>query len=753
MLMKKSVFCITFLIIALHSVHSLDVNAITAALQTSLDLWDRVVPWVRLGAVPVKQDLDPQSVLTALRMDLQKANRYTEFKYLFDFIENKISDGTLVFRVIDEQPPLPGYWPAYISDTLKAVIICHRDLRSTETESAILNGSLLRTIGMLYYFEHSGCPPVYINGRNPLYEFAAFMTGNHLESIYLKDIVNFNSNSEVKTDWPRWLLESAEITNLSEIARRVYGIDMGYAYYFLHKLSELSSTNKVIEILNVMGDMPSGFIEKINQDRYSMYDLSQQSLNNGILARSNLIFTPWILITLNFFVPASNTDFQNCAKAILDQYNTLKKSCSYLESLVLSERQRYLNSLSFRSYDIDVPLLGEKPKTGKNLEPEKLSGTATISWYRECVEYGFFEYRGYLPISNAEARKTSAFRFSYDAQGKIIGIEHFYMGHLRRTEDLNGAARITIYRMGNNELWRWENQNGVLINNDNGFAFINSTITDDYQEYQFYSSNDNRVYHEMGVWSIKKYKLKDGYFYCFLDQAGKSMLNYYGYAFVGYTQNGKYEQIRFYGLDMKPVISNLLGIHGIIITHTKTLLMHVEEKAFIDTNQNICKVYDDYWSSRRIITKDSIVFNILDTEGQPALSKFGFSSMKCVLENGLIVSDSFYNVHEKAENNLMGFHKRTYVYDMYGNLVEDAYFDSQHNPCLGIDGIHHRMMKYDKNGYLEEVFFYNTNGNPMGDFTGAARIRWYRDEFENIIDIDAWDEQGLKMTGRISQDI
>ncbi|AEJ20202.1 hypothetical protein [Gracilinema caldarium] len=723
-------------------------------LDYSIKLWDATVPWVRLGTAPIQEAYDPAPILQDIARDMELAGRYKEFEYLFNFVENIRSGTSHTFRIINENPPSPGFWPAMGNQSEYAIVISSEDLEYLQQEPYLLRASLLRAISTLYYINVERYPAVWKNDRNPLYEFSAFMTGNHIESIYLREIVPFNKLSSIAKDWHEWLLNSAQYDNLEDVALHCYSTQMSLAYYYIRELMNLSNYNQVFNLYKSMYEINPQMLTDMFQIIYGLGYKNQQMIHTGSYVRTMLMVYPWVLLALQSVIPASNTDFQQYHNAVFEKLRIIQNMYMYMEPFVLKARQHFLNGFTYRLPDqtMTAYLASETSSVTQKTLPLRPE-TVKISWYGTYNDYGYTDFIGFLPMKEKEALATKAYRFSYNNKNELIAIESVYKGKLYQDEDFFDAAQVEIVRDETGERWYWKNAKGKLINNSDGFAILYIRNKTDGQYLEFYASDGRRIVNENGMWSIKQSRVPGGYEYYYLDGSGRNSTSYFGYSMVRIIKQGNSYDIRYFGIDGKPALAQSIGVHRVLENIIQGATSFKLETSFYDTTLQPCMKKGDLWMERNTISRDKIVYEILDQKGNPALCVYGFSIIFYSLVNGLNVKTVYADVAGKEVNTMTGFSRELYSYNADGNVTETLLFASNNKPAANLEGIHKKVMKYDKNGFLEELYYYDTNNKPANDITGAARIRWINDEEGTILEVDAWNANGIKLTNHIQIDL
>ena len=753
--MKRSfsvILLLTCIILQGFSATNLDV-----LLEQSINLWDKTVPWVRLGSAPALQDYDPTPLVQDILQDVERAGRYQEFEYLFSYLASKISEKSLVLRIIQENPPSPGFWPAMVDQSQYAIVISFADLDYLQEEPYLLRASFLRAVSTLYYIECAPFPAVYRNMRNPLCEFPAFMTGNHIESIYLREIVPFNKMSSIAKDWHGWLFDSAQNDNLADLAEFFYGITMHHAYGFIGELNHLTNLQQVFNLYKTMYEIDPVMFNDMLQLVYGSEYSNAKMGYTGTFARTMLIMYPWILFTLQTIVPHSSakTDFLKLQEAIIEKLQVIQKLNAYMDPIVLAIRQENLNRYKFNASDKSMAtLIAAESSTNK-----KISGlpnrpeTAKINWFYDYINYGYTDYAGTLPLSEKEALNTKAYRFSYNNKGQLIAIESFYKGKLCEDSDRLDAAQIEIIRDDTCERWYWKNVSGKLTMNKYGFAVLKIANKETGQYFAFYSDDGRRIPNDNGIWTIQKQLIPNGFEYRFFDGSGRATTSYNGVSVQRFVKQDNNWDIRFFGSDNNPVKDNSIDAHRIYEKHIINASTHIIEVSYYDENLNPCMKRGEVWIERYSTSRERVMFELLDQKGKPVLGICGFSKVIHTVSKGLVIRSVFMDITGKEVNTMTGFSRQQYSYNNDGNITEVIIFNSNNKPATNMEGIHKRVMKYDKNGFMEELYFYDTNGKPVNDTTGAARIRWINDEDGTILGMDAWNANGFKLTNRFQMDI
>jgi len=86
-----------------------------------------------------------------------------------------------------------------------------------------------------------------------------------------------------------------------------------------------------------------------------------------------------------------------------------------------------------------------------------------------------------------------------------------------------------------------------------------------------------------------------------------------------------------------------------------------------------------------------------------------------------MLSQAYYDEHDKPMKGNNGCHKVTYKYDGNGNKIEEAYFGTDGKATL-VNGVHLEKYTYDEKGNMTLYALYDQSGKPKNCEAGFQKI-------------------------------
>jgi len=432
--------------------------------------------------------------------------------------------------------------------------------------------------------------------------------------------------------------------------------------------------------------------------------------------------------------------------AFLRSFGSLHR---YFDPHVVAERQKTLNTLVFGPPEPGAPDAASPFPPNPADAPATLPGAASERWYRWCEKPDPFSFEGLMPVSAEEASNLAAYRFSSDAEGRLIAVEYFVKGRPRGAGTLMYASRISVERDGGTETWRWENPFGNAIVNESGYALMRVVDGDGGRSMTFYMPDGRRVQDESGAWTVSRTEIEGGYELRFLDGSGLPWAGGYGYALdrrmVG---EGRARDRTVFAADGKPVASRSTGVHRTVRAEVPGSGGLALEYRYYGTDRKPALFTGNHAADLDVWSADSHRRETRGADGLPVVGPAGFCVEETIFRDGLPVLARTLGPEGEPLATLAGYQSRDFSYDQAGNMVESSFLGVDGEPVLGDGGIHRRIGVYGERGVLVEVRFYGTDGEPMADETGAARIRWTIGPDGISTGADAWDAGGILISGR-----
>ncbi|MBN1520077.1 MAG: hypothetical protein JW923_08305 [Spirochaetales bacterium] len=746
----KKYLALALLILAAGTALALDPRVLDASLTASMDYWDAAVPWIRLGSAPAVRAVDPSPILRGLYGDFSAVGRYEEFSYLISFVEDGLEDGWLEVRVVNDQPPSPGFWPARTGPKSAAIVISESDEKLLASDPNIYRSSFLRAAATLYFIEEEPSLSALYRGRNVLNEFSAFMSGCWVESIYLGEIRGLKGPSGPARNYIEFLVSSLVGDNLASVGKNLFFMNMDLAYSTINGVSDVDSAQAAVKLLEGFSGFYAAFETDLKRcvygDRPGAY-----LLDRAFSARSVLVAVPWLELSIWRMAGRADTEVQDSLNNLQAELAELLDAYRYVDTFVSEWLIGAHNDLALRPPEPDAPAANSSQLAPAGMD-SAVAGAASEEWYRYCVPESPFSLKGYLPLTREQAAEGTAYRLSMDAEGRLVAIDHYIHGRPQGGESLDWAARLAIERDGDTEVWRWINQAGGLATNQQGWSMMltrpGSGVAE--TEYLFYSADGRRVRDVSGAWSVIRRTLQENSFeYEYRDASGRPFSAFLGYAVDRRIALTPDAELRVLLSDTgRPAFSSSWGYQKSLHTVTsETGRMH-SRLEFFDTDGEPFDVLGAYASRVYFLSESERRVELLNRVGLPTDYGFGFSSEIAELDRGLVTSVRLFGPEGLARTGVDGYHSVEISLDARGLPVSSAFFDADGKPTSGLYGYHRRDDTYDERGFLVEAVFLDAEGKPATSELGAARIRWSLDDQGTPYWADAWDKNGALLSGQ-----
>ncbi len=179
-----------------------------------------------------------------------------------------------------------------------------------------------------------------------------------------------------------------------------------------------------------------------------------------------------------------------------------------------------------------------------------------------------------------------------------------------------------------------------------------------------------------------------------------------------YDNKGNRVKCFYYGTDSKPIV----GKEGwASSTYEYDAFGNTTKQCFFGIDGNptdpkkmvpvgICE-YDKHNNMIYIAAQDGNGNFIINPNTGWAISRMEYDNRSRIL------SQSYFDEHDKPTKDEDGIHKTTYKYDGYGHKMEEAYFGTDGKPT-SVNGVHLNKYTYDEKGNLTIVAYYNPSGKP-----------------------------------------
>ncbi len=736
--MKKLCVCILFFI-PLFLVGALPQDALEQYLQRSLDHWDISAPWIRMGEEPYSGTLDPGEIILSIREDLAKKNRLEEFKYIFDYYRRMEKEGAISVGIVEELPPTPGFFPVRRDGRARGIVISRQDMALVDADPALFRSSFLRALTILVYLESNASFHTPFQRRNFMVELVSFMTGYHVEAIYLSEILNVRYPKGPSASYQELLLRSARENNLRELAFVLYSLDLDFIYNVINGIRKIENVQTAGNLLEYYSELPD--MLAYDASRLSFLPEPNMGLvNKGSFIRSVTMTMPWLYLDLEKKIPSSFTDLREKLDSSYKLFDPVFYGFRYGDEPVLRSQIININLQHFRPPDPEI--VAEISR-----ENAVVAGaTDPVRWYRYYDERGLFNPDPELEITREEAMAGAAFGVSRTEKDEVTGIMYRVQERPETDYFLDGVATIRIRREAGRETWFWKNEFGTVTDNSRGVAVMVGTRDSAAggTVYRFYDRKGHAVRDASGAWMIRINEPEEGVRETvFLNAASTPIRSVEGYALERMILRSAEETKRYlYDVSGDPVMSWIDDFHYSRMTERPGKESIVREYFFYDTEQHPVSVPGQAVRERHSVTQDMIEVRLLDKEGGLMLCSAGFAIQRTVYEQGLLREIRFSNIENNPAYTIDGFSSVRYDYDEIGRIKSYSFYDIQHAPVACSSGYHRKEYSFEKDSLIREVSHFDSGGNPAEDEQNVFRIRLYLDENGNFDRAEAWDARG-----------
>lgn len=721
-------------------------------------IWEGCSQYVRLGKAPSGSTIDPGAALRRLASDFSSAGRYDEFGYLIEYVERSVASGRLAISAVDDVPPLPGFWPARVGAAKRAIVVNADELAGLSPDDAIYRSSFLRAAAALYYADASPAVPGVHSGRNAAAELVAVMSGMYVESIYLLEVLRLAEPEGASADYIDLLLGSAVYDNLRGAASALFRVDLDYAYDAINAATKPASARGLADYLE-RAARELFELEVIVSTASLRASPGREDLEPAGKARAALIALPWAAREASRGRYGSDPSVRRALAGMVEALSSMASAYEPLDPIAMEDTRRFLNDLRFRAPDPLAPDVGEplpdyaEPDgSAEPSSPAVFPGASGERWYRLCLYDNPYEPVGELPIDLEEALLGAAYRFSYDAEGGLLAIEHFVYGRLRPSDLLQWAARI---RRGRDETgsWSvWESSYGYPIMNEAGYAMRRDSRTRSGLSLSFYAPDGRRVPDCSNSWIVGIEPRNGGYDLAYRTADGRPWSGYYGYALDARRFGPDGEETRSHFDELgRPAKTLSLGFHRSVTVEERRDGAIVVDMAFQDEHGEPAATFEGYYRQRVRLDDAGRTYELSDARGEPMTSSLGWAVERISWDRGLPVSLSFHAPGGEAVTSMEGFHEARYELSPDGSIVGLSFYGTEGEPVSSYEGYHRRIGEYDDKGALVGVEFLSVDGSPAADRSGASRIRWYLGADGSVESARVWDANGALIAGEPSR--
>ena len=189
-----------------------------------------------------------------------------------------------------------------------------------------------------------------------------------------------------------------------------------------------------------------------------------------------------------------------------------------------------------------------------------------------------------------------------------------------------------------------------------------------------------------------------------------------------YDNKGNRIKCFYYGTDSKPIVgkegwASSTYEYDAFGNTTKQCFFGIDGKPTDPKKMvpvGICE-YDKHNNMIYIAAQDGNGNFIINPNTGWAISRMEYDNRSQML------SQSYYDEHDKPMKGSNGCHKTTYKYDGYGNTTEEAYFGADRKPTL-VNGVHLEKYTYDEKGNMTVCAFYNQSEKPTNCDAGFHKF-------------------------------
>jgi YD repeat-containing protein len=315
--------------------------------------------------------------------------------------------------------------------------------------------------------------------------------------------------------------------------------------------------------------------------------------------------------------------------------------------------------------------------TGKTTSKNLHAGT---EYYRhlQFSETPYDIEKGTYPLTEAQAKNISCYKFTYDNSGKLISVEFVRNNLLLDYSSMRGAAKITYEYKGNKQIKHFFNKVNDPIESGGVFAL----------EYEL-DANGNRI----GLMNLSK----DGQM---IENSNK--IHSWNWSVL---PDGLVRELRYNLAGEEVVMNPFCPFYELRFTYN--------DKGYVTRMANY--------------KADTLYNCTAENCGDIGVSYFTFSPN----EKGDVESFSVFNVTGQMSNLYWGWSKRVSKYDENGNELEEVYYD-QDNEFVGGKLVPITLNTYDDHGALIEVKSMDKDRNLINNPENGVAITEYKyDELGN----------------------
>jgi YD repeat-containing protein len=325
--------------------------------------------------------------------------------------------------------------------------------------------------------------------------------------------------------------------------------------------------------------------------------------------------------------------------------------------------------------------------TGKTTPKNLHTG---IEYYRhlQFSETPYDIEKGTYPLSEAEAKNISCYKFTYDNSGKLISVEFVRNNLLLDYSSMRGAAKITYEYNGNKQIKHFFNKVNEPIESGGVFAL----------EYEL-DANGNRV----GLMNLGK----NG---DMIENSNK--IHSWTWSIL---PDGLVRELRYNLAGEEVVMNPFCPFYELRFTYN--------DKGFVTRMANY--------------KADTLYNCTAENCGDIGVSYFTFSPN----EKGDVESFSVFNVTGQMSNLYWGWSKRVSKYDANGNELEEVYYDQDDEYVSG-KLVPVTQNVYDEHGAVIEVRSMDKDRNLINNPEDGVAITEYKyDELGNRTETLKYDKE------------
>lgn len=162
------------------------------------------------------------------------------------------------------------------------------------------------------------------------------------------------------------------------------------------------------------------------------------------------------------------------------------------------------------------------------------------------------------------------------------------------------------------------------------------------------------------------------------------------------------------------------------ICHTNDASGRVLSEAYYDSSGKLTEIQDGYAAVNYSYDLFGNVSSVryLNCDMEPCCAASGFAEIRRIYENGLLISESYFDLTGAPTSGTDNFFEQYFLYDEFGNQVRREY-RSQTGELINLNGEPYAAEEYsyDHEGNITLTRYLDTELNPCGDKYGVGEIQ------------------------------